>query len=102
MITERDRAVWRAAITLANNACVQISDRANAEDGPTEVISTASDCAKRIRSFIEIDEDIAMELEPGLPPNPRVQPAATEPAKQAGRGPLGCDELLDSTLIREK
>lgn len=28
------------------------------------------------------------------PPNPRVQPAATEPAEQAGRGPLGCDELL--------
>lgn len=28
--------------------------------------------------------------------NPRVQPAATDPAEQAGRGPLGCDELMDS------
>lgn len=33
---------------------------------------------------------------PRTAPNPRVQPTATEPAEQAGRGPLGCDELLDS------
>lgn len=30
------------------------------------------------------------------PPIPRVQPAATEPAEQAGRGPLGCDGLMDA------
>lgn len=31
---------------------------------------------------------------PGEASNQRVQPAGTEPAEQAGRGPLGCDGLL--------
>ena len=84
-ITERDRAVWRAAITLANNVCVQISDRANADDGPTEVISAASDCANRIRAFIEIDEDIAAELATCLPPN-----AQGQTAREAGSSAPTC------------
>ncbi len=35
-------------------------------------------------------------------PNDQGQPAATEPAKQAGRGPLGCADLLDSEPVTEK
>ena len=49
------RVVWRAAITAANNVCVQRSDRLNSEDGPCERIGEASECAKAIRAWIEPD-----------------------------------------------
>lgn len=37
-----------------------------------------------------------------LRPNQRVQPAATEPAEQVGRGPLGCDGLLGADRLPER
>lgn len=45
--------VWRVAITLANNICVQESDRINSEDGSLEAVNALSDCAKRIRGWLE-------------------------------------------------
>ena len=37
-----------------------------------------------------------------LLPNAKGQPAATEPAKQAGRGPLGCADLLGADVLPER
>lgn len=47
------------------------------------------DRAEAYAAMAEADSALA-----GPASNQRVQPAATEPAEQAGRGPLGCDELL--------
>jgi len=49
-ITARDLAVWNAAITLANNICVQQSDRFNDDDLVNEA-RAAADCADRIRGW---------------------------------------------------
>lgn len=47
----RDREVWRAALTLANNICVQESDRYNGDDAAQEA-SAAGYCARRICDWI--------------------------------------------------
>ena len=52
--------------------------------------------------MIQIDgHDNNIEGWAPIMPNPRVQPAATEPVKQAGRGPLGCDGLLGADVLSE-
>lgn len=56
------RDAWRAAITLANNICVQESDRINDDDGPTEAIHMASECARRIRGHLEPTDDQLDEM----------------------------------------
>lgn len=53
---------WRSAITLANNVCVQISDRLRDDDGPCGEVHVSADCAKRIREFIEPDEGYMSEM----------------------------------------
>lgn len=47
------RGVWRAALTLANNLCVQESDRENERDGNPEHIHAAAECARRIRGWMD-------------------------------------------------
>lgn len=55
-------AIWRAAITAANNICVRRSDDWNADDGPMERIDEANECAKAIRGWIEPDGVLMAEL----------------------------------------
>ena len=67
--TEREREIWNAAITLANNICVQESDRRNAMDDTREA-DAANECAKRVRGFIiDADDTQLIELlsEAGVP-----------------------------------
>lgn len=68
-LTERERGIWRAAITLANNICVQECDRLNDDDGPSEAIDATNKCAKRIREWAEPDDDQLAEMfcEAGVP-----------------------------------
>lgn len=57
------RGVWRAALTLANNLCVQESDRENERDGDPEHIHAAGNCARRIRDWLNpTDEQLAEML----------------------------------------
>lgn len=44
--------VWRAALTLANNLCVQTSDRYNGDDATAEA-DAAAECARQIRGYLE-------------------------------------------------
>ena len=55
-ISERERGIWRAALTLANNICVQESDRHNDADETREA-RTASQCAARVREYIDSDDE---------------------------------------------
>jgi hypothetical protein len=56
------RKIWVAALTLANNICVQESDRVNDDDGPSEVIHATAECAKRIRGWLEPDDSQFVRL----------------------------------------
>jgi hypothetical protein len=62
IITQRDRDIWRAAITLANNLCVQESDRERDNDGPCAAIVASSDCAKRIREWVTPTDQQLVEM----------------------------------------
>lgn len=58
-ITERDHAVYKMALTLAHNLCVQRSDRHNADDETSEA-KTAHQCAVLIGTWLDAsDEQIA-------------------------------------------
>lgn len=67
--SDRERGIWRAAITLANNICVQESDDHNADDQIRECNATAH-CAKRIREYVEPEDEMLDELlrEAHVPP----------------------------------
>lgn len=67
-LTDRERGIWRAALTLANNICVQESDLHNADDETSEA-DTANECAARVRAFIDADDKTLAELlaEAGVP-----------------------------------
>lgn len=71
--TERDLAIWRVAITLANNLAVQVSDRINAEDGGLAAAGAAADCAHAIRAWLEPTPEQLDSLlaEGGLASEPR-------------------------------
>lgn len=68
-ISEREKAIWRAAITLGNNICVQECDRINDDDGPMDAINATNECAKRIREWAEPSDEQLAELfaEAGVP-----------------------------------
>ena len=68
-ISEREKAIWRAAITLGNNICVQESDRENDADGDQGWINASATCAKRIREWANpTDEQLSeMFTEAGVP-----------------------------------
>jgi hypothetical protein len=51
-LTEKEKQIWNAALTLANNLCVQISDRYNDDDETTEA-HVAGECAKAIRGWMD-------------------------------------------------
>lgn len=61
-ITKRERDIWRAAITLANNICVQRSDCHNREDGSNDRVNEAADCANDIRAWIEPTDEQLCEM----------------------------------------
>lgn len=67
--SERDKAIWRAALTLAHNMCVQTSNRINDDDGSLEVVHALSDEAKRIRGWMEPTDEQLVEMftEAGVP-----------------------------------
>lgn len=68
-ISDREKAIWRAAITLANNICVQESDRENDRDGDTGWIDGTAECSKRIREWAEPNDAQLAEMfaEAGVP-----------------------------------
>lgn len=60
-ISTRDKEIWRAALTLANNICVQESDAYN-DDDETERSAAAAYCAQRLREWLEISDAQFAEL----------------------------------------
>ncbi len=68
-ITERDRALWKAALTLAHNLCIQTSNRINDDDGPLEVVHALSGEARRIKGWMNPEDDQLVEMlkEAGVP-----------------------------------
>lgn len=82
-ISDRDRAIWRTALTLAHNLCVQDSNRVNDDDGSLEVVRALSDEAKRIRGWLEPSDDSLAEMfsEAGVP-NMEVSHAHPKTSKQ--------------------
>lgn len=76
--TDRERGIWRAAITLANNICVQECDRENSNDGDTGWIDGTAECAKRIREWVDPDDDQLAEMlgEAGVVPAQPSKPVA--------------------------
>ena len=61
-ITQRERDIWRAAITLAHNICIQHSDDINSDDGSLEEMRTAEACAQYIVNWIKPDDDSLQEM----------------------------------------
>jgi len=59
---EAVRGAWLAAITLANNICVQESDRENDRDGDTGWIDGTAKCAKRIREYAHPTDAELLEM----------------------------------------
>jgi site-specific DNA-methyltransferase (adenine-specific) len=72
--------------------------------------STGVACRSINRNFIGIERDAGyfgiaikrIDVGSCLAPNAQGQPAATEPAQQSGRGPLGCADLLGADHQPEK
>lgn len=62
MITERDKNIWRAALTLAHNICIIKSNRVNDDDGPLDVVNATSDCGKEIKNWLTPSEEMLQEL----------------------------------------
>lgn len=62
IITERDRAVWKAALTLAHNLCIQKSNEINDDDGPLEVVRALSGEAKRIKDWMNPEDNQLVEM----------------------------------------
>lgn len=84
---EAIRGAWLAAITLANNICVQESDRENDRDGNTAWIDGTAECAKRIREYAHptdaeltemLDEAGANAAKAALAAQPRGNPKPRE------------------------
>lgn len=69
MITEREKHIWRAALTLAHNICVQDSNAINNNDGSLEAVYAINDSAKRIANWLEPTEEQLAEMfaEAGVP-----------------------------------
>lgn len=62
---ERDAAVrrgWNAAIVLGHNICVQENDRINDNDGSTEAMDALSECARRIKGWVDPDDKQLAEM----------------------------------------
>jgi hypothetical protein len=60
-MSERDKLIWQTALTLANNICVQISDRYNADDD-IENADASNHCAKSIVAWMNINEDALSKI----------------------------------------
>jgi hypothetical protein len=67
--TNRDKAIWRAALVLAHNICIQTANSINDNDGPLEVVHALTDEAKRIISWEEPTDRQLLEMfdEAGIP-----------------------------------
>lgn len=53
---------WNAALTLANNICVQDSDSLNAEDGSLEAMHALGAACQRIRGYLDMKPEHLDEL----------------------------------------
>lgn len=69
------KVIWRAAMTGAHNICIKRSDRWNDEDGPSDRIDEANECAKEIAGWLEADDAFIAEVRAML-----AAPAAKEGA----------------------
>jgi len=74
------RQAWCAAITLANNICVQESDRHNDND-EIEGANTGSECAKRIREYVDLSDAHLIELLTEAGATAALEAAALSPAR---------------------
>lgn len=86
-ITKREKGIWRVAMTLARNLCVQDSDRYNTDDRTTEA-HVANECAQRVLGWAEpTDEQLAELLsEAGIAPQRASQPEWLSEALNSGDG----------------
>lgn len=84
-VSKRDKEIWRVALTLAHNICIQQSDRHNADDQSEEAQAT-SYCASRIRDWLEPSGEQLDEMldEGGV--QPQGQPAWLCEALNTGDG----------------
>lgn len=83
---EAVRGAWLAAITLANNICVQESDRENDRDGDTGWIDGTAKCAKRIREYAHPTDAELLEM---------LDEAGANSAKAAlSQQPVAVDETM--------
>lgn len=60
--TEVEKGIWRAALTLAHNMCVQESNRINDDDGPLGEVDALSGIAKRIYAWAEPTDEQLEEM----------------------------------------
>lgn len=90
---EAVRGAWLAAITLANNICVQESDRENDRDGDTAWIDGTAECAKRIREYAHPTDAELLEM---------LDEAGANAAKTAlAQQPAAVDGVVGTVLRRD-
>lgn len=100
-VSGRDRDVWRAALTLANNLCVQESDRENDRDGDAGWSDGTAECARRIRDYLAPGEPELAEMlaEAGVKPR-----TAERSAVRLGKGSEVdglADAVMDALFVHE-
>ena len=97
-VSQRDKGIWRAALTLAHNMCTQDSDRVNDNDGPLEAVHALSDEAKRIRGWLEPSDGQLSEmlLEAGVPEEGWAQIIRSDNA------PVMLATMIGALLIKHK
>lgn len=61
-ITQREKDIWRAALTLSHNLCVQHSNRLNADDESLGAVEAAGVCAQRILQWLKPTDDQLTEM----------------------------------------
>ncbi|RRN78508.1 hypothetical protein EIM50_13545 [Pseudoxanthomonas sp. SGD-10] len=81
---EAVRGAWLAAITLANNICVQESDRENDRDGDTGWINGTAECAKRIREYAHPTDAELLEMLDEAGANAAKAALSQQPAAPSG------------------
>ncbi len=70
MITEREKHIWRAALTLAHNILIQDLNVINDEDGSLEAMSALRSSSRRIKNWLNPTDEQLIEMfeEAGVPP----------------------------------
>lgn len=96
---EAVRGAWLAAITLANNICVQESDRENDGDGSAGWINGTAECAKRIREYAHPTDAELLEMLDEAGANAAKAALAQQPAAPSGEAVAFANGRLEGLAI---